>query len=190
MRSLGYGFTTAYLNQRGGVPAMELSRKVIHNELTLKDIEDGLKNSRYTKKLVKESLFEAKEKLYDPFGIASSPNKIEAIQDEDDESMFKVFLVPMVNDYAWASGDEFNSEMFDMTLQEMLIFIDKGIKHFQRSDNVITKEELAKSEWSDFFTEELYGEEAMEESFAKIYVIGKLIAGKENAKWNDKNKSE
>jgi hypothetical protein len=103
-------------------------------------------------------------------------------QDKSDDSEFMIKL--STGNYAVAMGDEFCPEDFDMTLEEMLKFIDKGIKKILK----LTKKKLTQNDvgdYSDFFIPEF--EDEGEETLTKEYVIAKLICGKENAKWHEEN---
>lgn len=122
-------------------------------------------------KLVKESL----SNRYD-WVLKETP-----IQSEHDDSAFYVVLF---GNEVYAMGEEFDPNSFDMTLDEMLSYIDEGIKKFLTfSTDEISVEDLG--DYADFFTTEIYDEGY--ESLPVAYVIAKLICGKENAKWNDRN---
>jgi hypothetical protein len=96
-------------------------------------------------------------------------------QDKNDDSMFRIdFIVS-------AMGGEFDPDSFDMTLKEMLNFIDEGIEYFKNFNKYfITYNDTGK--FSDFFIGEFDDNE--EPYISKSYAIGKMICGKENAKWN------
>jgi len=78
-----------------------------------------------------------------------------------------------------AMGEEFDPTTFDMTLEQMLQFIDKGIEYFSKM-NKITLNDVKKSDYSDFFTPEIDDDITV----GKFYVLAKLACGKLNAKWN------
>lgn len=82
-----------------------------------------------------------------------------------------------------AMGDEFNPSNMDMTLDEMLAFIEAGIQGFLNMDKV-TIEDLKATDYQDFFISELYDHHCEGEApiINKEYIIIKLYCGKENAK--------
>lgn len=78
-----------------------------------------------------------------------------------------------------AMGEEFDPVAFDMTLDQMLKFIDKGIEYFSKMKSVDNKT-VEDSPYSDFFMPEIDDEIQL----GKFDVLAKLTCGKENAKWN------
>lgn len=107
--------------------------------------------------------------------------KFEIRQDANDKSLFGI-----TNDEGelecCAMGEEFDPVTFDMTLEQMLQFIDKGIEYFSKMKK-ITLEDVKKSDYSDFFIPEIDDDITV----GKFYVLAKLACGKLNAKWNADN---
>ena len=129
------------------------------------------------KKLVRESLNESSNDVK----YSQLFRKVES--HKHDDSMFSINLSD--GDVACAMGDEFNPEEFNMTLEEMLQFIDQGLNYFANfPDGTLDADDL--SEWHDFFTSELYDEPETDDGervpLTKEYVIAKLICGIQNAK--------
>ena len=125
------------------------------------------------KKLIRESLNE-KQKF-------SALLNLKPKQSKHDDSQF-VLELPN-GDCAVAMGDEFNPDAYDMSLEEMLEFVDKGINQILNdSKDKFSYEDLG--EFADFFETEFNDDdgEGLPDFLTKEYVIGKMLCGKESAK--------
>ena len=120
----------------------------------------------------------------DAMSIGNSAYRIvkqKPIKDKYDSSFFSLKLSTGAD--VAAMGDEFNPDNYNMTLPEMLKFIDKGIQTFLNSPK-------SKFSWAGlghyvgFFESEFNDDDGMglPETLTKEYVVGKLVCGKENAK--------
>ena len=76
-------------------------------------------------------------------------------------------------------GHLFTPKHYDMTRNEMVEFLQKGIKYFNVR-NPVTVDDVKSSEWSKFFSFEL---EKKPGRITKRYCILKLHCGKAAAKW-------
>ena len=81
-------------------------------------------------------------------------------------------------------GDLFDPAKNDMDRNEMVEFIQRGIKYFNIR-NPVEVEDVKESEWSKFFKYELDNKPGR---INKKYVIQKLQCGKAAAKWHTRDK--
>ena len=77
----------------------------------------------------------------------------------------------------------FDAKKHDMEINEFLDWIQTGIKHFNIL-GVVTRKEIAESEWKSFFRYELKHNKPIN----KRYAVLKLQCGKRNAILNDENR--
>ena len=125
------------------------------------------------KKLVRESLNEKQD--------FSNLLNLKPEQSKHDDSQFCLSLPS--GDEVCAMGDEFNPDAYDMELEEMLTYVDKGIQKLLRSPkNDFAYEDLG--DYADFFQTEFNDDDGMglPDSLTKEYVIGKMLCGRESAK--------
>ena len=80
-------------------------------------------------------------------------------------------------------GHLFTPSHYDMNRNEMVEFLQKGIKYFNVR-NPVTPDDVKSSEWSKFFRFEL---EKKPGRLTKRYVVFKLHCGKAAAKWLTRN---
>jgi len=85
--------------------------------------------------------------------------------------------------YVMTKGHLFDPENHDMTRNEMVEFIQKGIKYFNIR-NPVEVDTVKESEWAKFFDFEL---KKTPGRINKKYVILKLQCGKAAAKWLSKH---
>ena len=107
-------------------------------------------------------------------------------QGKDDETIFGIKKKEGNGWLVMTKGNLFDPATNSMDRNEMVKFIQNGIKYFNVRNPVDAKD-VRESEWKKFFAYEL---EHKPGRINKKYVILKLHAGKSAAKWLSKNKEK